>query len=52
MTGLQKRILWVALWLNLIINGACLGACLWSDYQMEKDGISIEAILTKQEYVR
>lgn len=47
MTRLQKRILWAALWLNLVINGACLGACLWSDYQLEKAGISIETILAE-----
>lgn len=48
MSNLQKRILWAALWLNIVINGACLASCLWSDYQLEKAGISIEAILAEQ----
>lgn len=47
MTTRQKRILWLALWLNLLINGACLTTCLWSDYQMDRAGISVDAILAK-----
>lgn len=48
MTELQKRILYAMTVLCIVVNSCCLGICLWSDYQLEKSGISIEAILAEQ----
>lgn len=52
MTAMQKRILWVMTALCILSNSLCLYLCWQSDRDLAERGISIEAILAKQEYVR
>lgn len=47
MTTFQKRILWAVAMFSFVFNLSCLGFCYWNDSEMEKDGISIEAILAE-----
>ena len=47
MTTLQKRILWAVAMFSFVFNLSCLGFCYWNDNEMEKEGISIEAILAE-----
>lgn len=47
MTSLQKRILWGMAAFSFMFNSCALGFCLWSDHDLEKRGISIEAILAE-----
>ena len=45
MTTIQKRRLWAVATCSFVFNLSCLGFCYWNDSEMEKAGISIEAIL-------
>lgn len=47
MSSLQKRILWAVAVFSFVFNACCLGFCSWNDSEMEKNGISIEAILAE-----
>ena len=47
MSSTQKRILWAVAMFSFVFNLSCLGFCYWNDNEMEKAGISIEAILAE-----
>ena len=47
MSTFQKRILWAVAMFSFVFNLSCLGFCYWNDSELEKDGISIEAILAE-----
>lgn len=47
MTRLQTRILWAVAVFSIVFNMCCFSFCMWSDYQLEKVGISIETILAE-----
>lgn len=45
MSRLQMRILWAVATFSIMFNMCCFSFCLWSDYQLEKQGVRIETIL-------
>ena len=47
MSNTQKRILWAVAAFSFVFNLSCLGFCYWNDHEMEKAGISIEALLAE-----